>query len=77
MRSVPMPSALAVIRGLERNGDVAHRGEVVDFVRLDLLDDADQVGGVGQISDTVELSVVVCGSGKVVDAVSVGGESGV
>ena len=35
---------------LERDGDVALRGEVVDLVRLDLLDDPGQVRGVGEIA---------------------------
>src|SRR5665213_56978 len=34
----------------ERHADVALRREVVDLVRLDLLDNADQVAGVGQIT---------------------------
>ena len=39
-----------VLRGLERDLDVALRGEVVDLVGPDLLDDADQVAGIRQVS---------------------------
>jgi len=39
-----------VFGGFKRDLDVALRGEVVDFVGLDLLDDADQVGGVGEVA---------------------------
>ncbi|MNL02313.1 hypothetical protein D3C87_1228140 [compost metagenome] len=39
-----------VLGGLEGDLDVALRGEVVDLVGLDLLDDPDQIGGVGQVS---------------------------
>ena len=50
-RSVPSASELAVYSGVSNEtADVALRGEVVDLVRLDLLDDADQVGGIGQIA---------------------------
>ena len=38
IRRVPRPSALAVY------------SEVVDLVRLHLLDNADQVGGIGQVA---------------------------
>ncbi len=34
---------------------MALRGEVVEFVRLDLLDDADQIGGVGEIGVVLAL----------------------
>ena len=34
----------------EADGDMALRGQVVDFVGLNLLDDADQIGGVGQVA---------------------------
>jgi hypothetical protein len=43
-------SVSRVLRGLEGHGHMAHRSQVVDLVRLGLLDDADQVGGVGQIA---------------------------
>ncbi len=29
---------------------MAHGGQIVDFVRLDLLDDADEIGGVGEVA---------------------------
>ena len=35
---------------LERHGDMALRGEVVDFVRLDLLDHAHEAGRIGQVA---------------------------
>jgi hypothetical protein len=47
----------------EADGDVALRGEVVDFVGLHLLDDADQAGRVGQVAVVQdEAAVVSCGS---------------
>ena len=50
-RSVPSASAFAVYSGVSNDtADVALRRQVVDFVRLHLLDDANQVGGVGQIA---------------------------
>ena len=52
---------------------MALRGEVVDFVGLDLLDDADQVGGVGQVAvveDEAAVGVVRV-LVEVVDAVGV------
>jgi hypothetical protein len=39
-----------VFRGFEADGDMAHGGLVVDFVGLDLLNDADEVGGVGEVA---------------------------
>ena len=39
-----------VFRRLERHADVALRGEVVDLLGLHLLDDANQVGGVGEVA---------------------------
>ncbi len=51
MRSVPSASEFAVYSGV--SNDTRHvtlRGEVVDLVRLHLLDDADQVGRVGQVA---------------------------
>ena len=60
MRSVPMPSALAVYSGrLEGDRDVAHRREVVDLVRLHLLDDADQVGRIGEVAVVQDEALVV------------------
>ena len=51
MRKVPRPSALAVYSGVSKEtADVALRRQVVNLVRLHLLDDADQIGGVGQIA---------------------------
>ena len=35
---------------LKGNGHMALRGEVVDLVGLDLLDDADQAAGVGEVA---------------------------
>ncbi len=35
---------------LERHPDVALRRQIVDLVRLHLLDDADQIGGIGQVA---------------------------
>ena len=39
-----------VLGRLEAHVDVALRGEVVDLVGLRLLNDADEVGGVGQVA---------------------------
>ena len=39
-----------VLRLLERDGHMAHRGQVVDLVGLHLLDDAHQAGEVGQVA---------------------------
>jgi hypothetical protein len=39
-----------VFRLFEADGDVALRGKVVDFIRLYLLDNADEAGAVGQIA---------------------------
>ena len=39
-----------VLRCFETDRDMTHRREVVNFVRLHLLDDADQVGGIGQVT---------------------------
>ena len=38
-----------ILRGVERDRHVRHRREVVDFVRLHLLDNPDQVGRIGQV----------------------------
>ena len=38
-----------VLRGLEGHHDVALGGQVVDLIRLHFLDDADQVGGIGEV----------------------------
>ena len=69
-----MPSALAVYSGcLEAHRHVALRAQVVDLVGLHLLDDADQVGRVGQVAVVqvealvVDVRVLV----EVVDAVGV------
>ena len=39
-----------VFRGFERNRYVAHRARVVNFIRLYFLQDAGQVGGIGQVA---------------------------
>ena len=39
-----------IFRRLEADLHMALRGEIVDLVGLDLLDDADQVGGVGHVA---------------------------
>src|SRR5690606_32194279 len=39
-----------VFRGFERNRYVAHRAQVVNFIRLYFLQDAGQVGGIGQVA---------------------------
>ena len=50
-RSVPIASTVGrVLRTLERHRHVALRAQVVDLVRLHLLHDADQVGGIGQVA---------------------------
>ena len=50
-RSVPSASTLAVYSGrLEGNLHMRLRREIVDLVGLRLLDDADQIGGVGQVA---------------------------
>ena len=40
----------SVFRSFKRNLDMALGGQVVNFIRLDILDDADQVGGIGEIA---------------------------
>jgi hypothetical protein len=40
-----------IFGGIETDCDMAHRGKIVNLIRLDLLDNADQVGGVGQIAE--------------------------
>ena len=58
---------------LERHLHMALRRQVVDLVRLYLLDYADQVGGVGQIS-IVEDEILVCYMGiliEVIDAIGI------
>ena len=50
-RKVPRASDVGgVLRFFERYRDMALGRQVVDLVRLYLLDDADQVGGVGQVA---------------------------
>ena len=50
-RSVPRASALAVYSGVSKLTCTWRlRGQVVDLVGLGLLDDADEVGGVGQVA---------------------------
>ncbi len=50
-RSVPSASALAVYSGVsKRHLHVALRREIVDFSRLHLLHDADEVGRVGHVA---------------------------
>jgi hypothetical protein len=39
-----------VLRHLEGHRDVGHGSEVVNLVRLDLRDDVEQIGGIGQIA---------------------------
>ena len=62
-----------VFRRLEGHGHVAHGGQVVDLVRLHLLDDAHQAGGIGQVAvverelAVVDMRILV----QVVDAVGV------
>ena len=48
-----------VLGGLEADLDVALRREIVDLVGLRLLDQADQVGGVGQVAVVQEETRVV------------------
>ena len=57
----------------EADRDVALRGEVVDFVGLHLLDDADEAGGIGEVAVVQdELAVVLVRIlVQVVDAVGV------
>ena len=61
MRRVPMPSDVGGVFGLFK-ADTATwlcARQVVDLVRLDLLDDAHQVAGVGQVAVVqVEVGVV-------------------
>ena len=63
----------AYFGGLEAHLHLALRGEVVDLVRLRLLNDADQVGGVGQVPvvhQVPDVSLVgICV--EVVDAIGV------
>lgn len=39
-----------VLRGFEGDRNVAHRAQVVDFIRLYFLQDTGQVGGIGQVA---------------------------
>ena len=51
MRSVPERVRVrGVLGGLERNADMTLRRQVVDLIRLRLLHDADQIGGIGQVA---------------------------
>ena len=43
-------SIRGIFRGLETHLDVALRGEVVNFVRLDLLNDANEVRRIGEVA---------------------------
>lgn len=58
---------------VKRNGHVAHRSEIVNLAGLHLLDDADQIGGVGQIAVVqfklyiVDMRILI----KVIDAVCI------
>ena len=62
-----------VFRGFKGHGHMALGCQVVDLVRLDLLENTDQVGGIGQISimkdkvSVVHMGVLV----QVIDAVGV------
>ena len=77
MRRVPRPSALAVYSGVSKETATWRHGrQVVDLVRLHLLDDADQVGGVGQVA-VVEDEVAVLHMRVLVEMVdAVGVEEG-
>ena len=73
-RRVPMPSAVGrVLRALKADGHMALGAQVVDLVGLHFLNDADQVGGVGQVAvvqheaSVVDMRVLV----EVVDPVGV------
>lgn len=63
----------SVFRSFEANRNVTHGGEVVDFVGLDLLDDADEIGAIGKVA-VVQDEVLVLDMGilvQVIDAVSI------
>ena len=64
-----------VFRAFKRNGYVALGAEVVDFVGLHLLDDADQAGGIGQVA-VVEDEIAVIGVRILVDVVNALGVEG-
>ena len=53
-----------VFRRLERHRDMALRREVVDLVRLHLLDDADQVGRIGQVAVVQDEAGILCSCGS-------------
>jgi hypothetical protein len=79
MRSAPMPSALAVYSGSSKlTATWLMAAQVVDLVGLHLLDDAGEVGAVGQVTVVqgevalVDVRVLV----EVVDAVGVEGRIG-
>ena len=57
-----------VFGAFEADGDVALGAEVVDFVGLDLLDDADEVAGVGEIA-VVQLEPSLGDVGVLVDVI--------
>ena len=47
---VPMASEFAVYSGVSKTRHMALSREIVDFVRLDLLDDAYQIGRIGEVA---------------------------
>jgi hypothetical protein len=48
-----------VLRLFERHCDVRLRGQIVDFVWLDLLDDADEAGRIRHVSIVQEETLVI------------------
>ena len=63
----------SILRGLKGNRHMALGGEIVDLIRLDLLDDSDKVCGIGEIP-VVENEISVRHMGalvQVVDAIRV------
>ena len=62
-----------VFGGFEADSHMAHRRQIVDFIRLHQLDDADEIGGIGQIAvvqdevAVIDVRILI----EVIDAVGV------
>src|SRR3546814_2967215 len=63
-----------IFRRLEAHRDMAHCRKIIDFVRLDLLDDADQVGAVGQVT-IMKNEALIIDMGVLVEVVDAIGRS--
>jgi hypothetical protein len=61
-----------VFRAFEADGDVAHGSEVIDFVWLGFLDDADEVAGVAEVA-VMEVEAWIIAVGVLVEVIDSGG----